>query len=197
MLVLNSLYQYIAAITHNPLTADEKHRIAEGCRLKHLKKKQFTLRAGERCRQLLFIARGAMRMFGVDQKGKQHTVYLALEGTWICDHESLNAQTPSRYCIEALEDCEVIQIQAENLFVLKATVASFRKMMNLHDQHHIIHTQKRVQVTLNLSAEERYRHLLQSNPMFVSRFSQNILASYLGITFETLSRIRKQLALKL
>ncbi len=159
---------------------------------KRYKKGQYMLQEGEVCKYIAFILQGSMRQYSVDAKGGEHILHFGIENWWIGDRESLTMLTPSRYNIEALEDTEVLLITSENLQYLSTNLPAIGKMISMMDQRNFIASQKRIHDALSLTAEERFLELLKHHPDFLQRFPQTMLASYLGITAETFSRIRKK-----
>jgi CRP-like cAMP-binding protein len=142
------------------------------------------------CKYIGFIVKGSARTFTVDEKGHEHILKLSVENWWLTDFESFYQLTPSRFNIEALEELEILQsTNAEIEDVLK-NIPAFSAMSNLISQNNTIATQKRMQA-INYSAEERYEELIRNYPHFLQRFPQNMIASYLGLSPETLSRIKK------
>jgi CRP-like cAMP-binding protein len=140
-----------------------------------------------------FIASGAMRQYSIDNSGNEHITTLALEGWWISDRGSFYNVTPSRYNIDAVEDSTLLVANLERINLLKEQSLTFLKMAHILDQNHSIAAQKRIEASVSYSAEEKYNYLVQVHPEFFNRFPQNMLASYLGLTPETMSRVRKQI----
>jgi hypothetical protein len=133
--------------------------------------------------------------YRVDDKGLEHIVRLSIENWWVCDMESYLMLTPSKYCIDAWEDCDVLLLTKANWVSQLNSIPAFNEMIRKVDENFIIATQKRM-ATISLSAEERYGELKENYPEFLQRFPQHIIASFLGITKETLSRIRSHAARK-
>ncbi|WP_118951707.1 Crp/Fnr family transcriptional regulator [Taibaiella helva] len=187
-----SLRTYINQYSGSELTDEEFARILEACTPRKYRKKQYLLQAGEVCKYVAFVISGAFRMYSVDDKGVEHILHLSIENWWVADRESALMLTPSRYNIDAVEDSEVLLFTSEKMQDLVATVPAMPKMMARLDQRNFIASQKRLHASISLTAEERYLELLNNNPVFLQRFPQNMIASYLGVTPETLSRIRKK-----
>lgn len=188
----NLLYKHLTDLTGVPLSLQEQLLIQQSVQFRRVKKKQYFWSEGDFCKHLVYISKGAVRIYATDEKGREHTICLAVENEWISDYESFHGFTPSQYFMVAMEDCEIFQVSYQNLSHLKNNVSAVRKMIYTNDYHHIIATQKRIYATVYLTAEERFQQMVDHQPHFINRFSQNTLASYLGITFETLSRIRNQ-----
>jgi CRP-like cAMP-binding protein len=156
---------------------------------KKLRKRQYFLQGGEVCKYYGFVVKGAMRQYSVDEKGNEHIVQLSIENWWVGDRESFTMLTPSLYFIDAWEETELLTLTQADLPVLDE-IPAFLEMKAKMDENHHIALQKRVNASISLSAEKRYEALAQMYPEFLQRFPQHIIASYLGITKETLSRVR-------
>lgn len=131
-------------------------------------------------------------MYSVDEKGHEHILRFALESWWVGDHESFNLLVPSRYNIEMLEDTDMLIITNEHIQELRTKMRVLDLAMKDIDKKASIATQNRIHAAISMTAEERYDDLAKKYPLFLQRFPQNMIASYLGISPETLSRIRKR-----
>lgn len=161
---------------------------------KKLRKKQYLLQEGDVCRYTAFVEKGMLRTFTVDEKGNEPILQFSMEGWWIADLYSFLTEEPSMYNIEALEECELLLITKENWEVLLAKVPAFERYFRLLIQNNLIATQRRLMSSLSESAEEKYTKLINNFPGCIQRVPQHMIASYLGITPETLSRIRSHMA---
>lgn len=193
--MLNPLFAYIQARSHTPLSDEDKSVLREALVYRRYKKKQFLLQEGDICKSLSFILKGATRQYLVDGKGNEHILTLSIENWWVGDRESYFKDTPSAYNIDAWEETEVLMLPKTYLERVSA-IPAFREMRMHIDQNYSIAAQKRVLGSISHSAEKRFEELLKSYPEFMQRFPQHIIASYLGITKETLSRIKSQLVKK-
>jgi CRP-like cAMP-binding protein len=146
------------------------------------------------CRYTAFVEKGMLRTFTVDEKGNEPILQFSMEGWWIADLYSFLTEEPSIYNIEALEECELLLITKENWEILLAKVPAFERYFRLLIQNNLIATQRRLMSSLSESAEEKYTKLINNFPGCIQRVPQHMIASYLGITPETLSRIRAQMA---
>jgi CRP-like cAMP-binding protein len=144
------------------------------------------------CKYVGFIVKGAMRQYSVDDKGVEHIVHLYIENYWASDRESAIMLTPSRYNIDAWEDTELLVATVADMRDLIEGVPSFGQMTRLMDQRSFIVSQRRLNSAISNTAEKRYEEFADNYPKFIQRFPQHLIASFLGITKETLSRIRKQ-----
>ncbi|WP_172279143.1 Crp/Fnr family transcriptional regulator [Chryseobacterium sp. LAM-KRS1] len=185
------LFSYIEAHSSSTLSSDDKKFIRELFVYKKIEKKQFFLKQGEICKYCGFIIKGAMKQFSVDDSGKENVINLYLENWWVADRESLLGSKPSIYTIEAYEDTEMLMISKEDINEM-TKVPALNELTKRLDMNHGIAMQNRINNAISLSAAERYHNLFKTHPAFLQRFPQHLIASYLGITKETLSRIRKQ-----
>jgi CRP-like cAMP-binding protein len=186
-----ALFQYIELKSEQKLTEGELQLIKSKFHPKRMRKKQYFLQEGDVCKYIAFIVHGSARMFSVDDKGDEHIVRFALESWWLGDTESFNLLTPSRYNIEILEDSEMLIISVADAVDLRDQNQPFNLTIRAMDKQLSIATQKRIHAAISMTAEERYEDLANTYPQFLQRFSQSMIASYLGLSPETLSRIRK------
>ncbi|UOQ68966.1 Crp/Fnr family transcriptional regulator [Hymenobacter volaticus] len=184
---------YIDAGISTPISDADFARICASFTPKKLKKRAFLLRAGEVCKHFAFVLTGALRMYGVDEKGGEHVLSLGVENWWVGDRESCVLLTPSRYYIDALENTSLLLITHAHMQELIRIVPAMAELMRGLDHRHEIATQKRLEAAISSTAEERYVAFLSQHPTYVHRFPQHLIASYLGILPETLSRVRAKL----
>jgi CRP-like cAMP-binding protein len=185
------LFRYIEKKSALSLNEVEKARIQEKFKQKKLRKKQYFLQEGDVCKYAGFIVSGATRMFLVDQNGREHILKFAIEEWWAADYESFKLHTPSPYYIEAVEDLEMLILTSEQFEHLTNTIPTFAAMLDVLSRRVTIANNKRIQAAISLTAEERYEDLRRTYPEFLRRFSQGMIASYLGVSGETLSRLKK------
>jgi CRP-like cAMP-binding protein len=187
-----SLLQYIQNYSSLPLSQAEIETIKNSFIPKKLRKRQYFLQEGNVCKYGGFIVKGAMRQYSIDDKGAEHIVQLYIENYWASDRESAIMLTPSKYYIEAWEDTELLVITREEMLDLMQKIPSIAQMTRLMDERSFIASQRRLNSTISNTAEKRYTEFIDNHPQFIQRFPQHFIASFLGITKETLSRIRKQ-----
>ena len=190
--MFDSLFKYINSYISTPLTSEQEALIEQTLTPKRFRKKQYLLQEGEVSKYAAFIVKGAMRQYTVDDKGSEHIVQLYIENWWAVDRESFIMLTPSIYNIDAWEDTDVLMMTHADYLNLTNPIPALLEMSRNLDERNYIATQKRLNATLNFSAEQRYAELAKTRPEFLQRFPQHIIASYLGITKETLSRVRTQ-----
>lgn len=159
-----------------------------------LRKRQYLLQEGDVGKYQAFVEKGILRSYTIDDKGAEHILQFASEGWWIADLYSFFTDEPSQYNIDAVEDAEVLLINKTSWNMLLQNVPRFEHYFRILLQNHLIATQRRLMQSLSQSAEEKYIKFTETYPACVQRIPQHMIASYLGITRETLSRLRKQMA---
>ena len=184
-----ALIKYINSYATTPLAESEIELIKNAFVPKKFRKRQYFLQEGEVCKYSAFIVKGAMRQYSVDEKGTEHIVHLSIENWWAVDRESFVMLTPSIYNIDAWEDTDALLSTYADLNMLDQ-IPAIAEMIRKLDERHSIANQRRLNAAISLSAEKRYEEFASCYPEFLKRFPQHIIASYLGITKETLSRIR-------
>lgn len=188
----DSLFKYIETHSQTQLTKSEMEVIKNAFVLKKLRKRQYLLQEGEICKYFSFIVKGAMRQYSVDDKGVEHIVQLSIENWWVGDRESFIMLTPSTYNVDAWEDTELlVTTRAEQLDLLEK-IPSISSMILKMDERHFIASQYRLNSVISQTANKRYEDFASRYPELIQRFPQHLIASYLGITKSSLSRIRNQ-----
>lgn len=155
-------------------------------------KKQTVLPTGTVCQYLYFIETGCLRSFYVDTKGTEHIYQIRMDNNWISDLESFFQQSPSKYAIEALEDTQMLRISYENMEQLYTAVPKLERYFRILFQKAYINSLSRLNATMWETALDRYNAMLKEQPDMFKRVPLIYIASYLGITPESLSRIRRQ-----
>jgi CRP-like cAMP-binding protein len=161
---------------------------------KKLRKRQYLLQEGDVSRYTSFVEKGMLRTFTVDEKGNEPILQFSMEGWWVTDLYSFLTDEPSRYNIEALEDSELLLITKPSWETLLEKVPAFERYFRILIQNNLIATQRRLISSITETAEEQYTKLMATFPTCLQRVPQHMIASFLGITPETLSRIRSQMA---
>ncbi|PJJ58713.1 Crp/Fnr family transcriptional regulator [Hymenobacter chitinivorans] len=174
-------------------TAEELEQIQAVTTIKKLRKRQFLLQEGDVWTYNAFVAKGCMRIYSVDAKGVEHVLGFAVENWWTGDLQSLASGQPSRFNIDAIEDSVVLLIKKENFEHLRQIIPALHELVNAILHRSFLAQQSRIHTVISSSAEEKYRAFLQDFPEFARRIPQHMVASYLGMTTETLSRIRRNL----
>jgi CRP-like cAMP-binding protein len=161
--------------------------------VRKLRKHQFLLQAGDICKQHAFVSKGCLRSYSVDSDGVEHTVKFAVENWWIGDRDSLMSGEPAMLNIDAVEDSEVVLLSTKNFDLICQKIPAFNNMVNNLLQSAYNASQNRILANISLSAIEKYEHFLQRYPDLALRIPQGMIASYLGMSPETLSRVRNQI----
>jgi len=179
------------------LTEEEKILTKTFFLPKKLRKKQYLLQDGDVCKYIAFVEKGLLRSYTIGDNGTEHIIQFAFEGWWIGDQYSFLTGEPSIFNIDAIEDSELLLLTREAEDQMLEKIPKFERYFRIILQNSLIANQRRMAGTLSKSAEERYLELTQSCPdTFNHRLPQHMLASYLGVTPETLSRIRRQISLR-
>jgi CRP-like cAMP-binding protein len=164
--------------------------------IRKVRKRQYFLQAGEVCRVAGFVAQGALKTYSVDEHGKENILSLAIENWWVGDRESFQNETPTPYNIEAVEDSVILSI-SKNEFVEKLiSKPFFLELQRVLTERQALQLLKRLHSTKTLTSEQRLAELEKNYPEMLQRFPQHLIASYLGMTKETLSRIRSNTSRK-
>ena len=186
------MYEQLFESVHEivTLTDDEWELCKNSFRPKRMLKRQFLLQEGDVCRDLAFVEKGALYSYTVDSKGNQHVIRFAFEGWWMANLHSFFTGKPTRLNIEVLEECELLMLDRDNHEKLLDEVPAYERYHRIIVQNAYVAIQQRVENALGLTAEEKYERLIEQNPEFLNRVPLNLVASYLGVTPETLSRVR-------
>lgn len=163
---------------------------------RQVKKKEYLLREGEVCRFEGFVTQGCFRIFTTDREGLESTLYFAVEDWWVTDIDSFTNHAPAHLSIQALEDGEVLLIEKADKESIYASMPKVEKLFRIMTQKSLVALQRRVIRNHTLTAEERYLHFLGAYPDIARRLTNLHVASYLGITHEFVSKIRRKLARK-
>ncbi len=156
-------------------------------------KHAFLLREGEVATHSYYVEQGLLRSYSVDEKGRQHIIQFAPEDWFISETSSVYFHIPSQFSIEAIEETAVVIIDQAYLNYVSAWPV-YQKKNDLSLQTHIRHLQGRINLLLGATAEARYLEFIRLYPSLTQRVPQWMIASYLGISPESLSRVRKELA---
>jgi len=174
------------------LSDDDVLKLEPYLRHMELKRREYLLHEGEVCRYNYFVEKGCLRMFFNNDKMVEQTTQFAIENWWLSDYFSYARQSPSEYAIQAVEKSVIVAVdyhRQDDLFVeLPQLERYFRIMM----QRALSASQLRVKMIYQLSKEEMYRHFNTSYPQFFQRVPQYMIASYLGLTPEYMSELRKK-----
>lgn len=174
------------------ITEEEEKLILSAFEAVSIKKKKDLLVPGEVCGYTYFIVQGCLRSYFVDEKGTEHIYQIRLDNNWISDLESFFSQRPSKYCIEVLENSQLLRLSFDRLEKLYIEVPGLERYFRILFQKAYINALERLNATMWESAVDRYNDLLKEHKDIFQRVPLVYIASYLGITPESLSRIRKK-----
>ena len=163
---------------------------------KRVKKRQFLLQEGDVCKQLAFVTAGCLREYSIDHKGEEHIIQFAVEDWWISDLNSFLTGTASTHNIDALENSEVLLLDKAARDKMLETIPKMERFFRIILESNYIATHRRINEALSATAEERYLAFLKTYPVQAEKLPQNQIASFLGITPQSLSRIRKEMSRK-
>jgi CRP-like cAMP-binding protein len=178
------------------ITDEQFHQLSNFLGSKQLEKGHLLLRAGEICEHVFFVEKGLLRAFTIDDLGKEHVVQFASEGWFISERNSLLFNEPSIFFIDVIERTQVVAMERDFSRITCDISPSFAVFNETLLNNHIRHLQKRVVMMLSATAEARYRYFLEQYPDLTKRVPQWMIASYLGIAPESLSRVRKDMSKK-
>lgn len=176
---------------HIKLTKEEEKFFISLLKHRKLRKRQYLLQAGDVSRYENFVAKGLLRAYTVDAKGQEHIAMFAMEGWWTSDLYSFLTNTPASQHIDALEDSEVFSIEKPDLEKLYEAVPKFERFFRILLQNAFVANQNRILASISETAEQQYLNFIKKYPSLEQRIPQHQIASFLGITPETISRIRK------
>ena len=175
---------------------DELAIIRDHLTPKKLRKKQHLLQEGDVCKFIAFVEKGALRSYTIDEKGTEHIIQFALEGWTISDLYSFLTAEQGTYNIDALEDSQLVLINKTAHETLLKQIWNYETYIRLQLTGAYIAMQRRITSIISLSLEERYAAFNKTHPDIVQRVPQHMIASYMGLTPETLSRVRKRIIQK-
>lgn len=160
---------------------------------KKLRKREFLLREGEIWKYCAFVGTGCLRTYRLDEEGYEHILEFSKERWWTGDVSSISTGKPSKYYIDAVEDTAVVLINTDDFDQLCMEIPKLGILMNNNLKQCLGSNQGRVDIAISYNMEEKYRNFLTEYPDLSMRIPQYMIASYIGITPESLSRLRKQL----
>ena len=176
-----------------PLSASEASIVLDSFKEQQLHKKEVLLFAGDVSSHMRFIAKGCLRAYYMDEMAKEHVVQFGIEGWWVNDLYSYLTQTPAKQFVQALEPTTVLQIHRDALHELYDKVPAMERFYRLKFEKAYVSLQDRTLNAMSRSAEERYLEFRSKYRDIEQRVPQYMVASYLGITPEFLSALRKKM----
>ncbi|MEM0931385.1 MAG: Crp/Fnr family transcriptional regulator [Bacteroidota bacterium] len=183
--LLDNIERYVS------LTAAEKQQLTAVIRPVRIKKRQFIDQPGYVSLYRNYIVKGAFQSFLLDKDGKEHTVQIAVEDWFVSDFYSYITRTPATLFVEALEDAMILQLKYEDIEPLCSEIHALSEYFRVTTEKAFAYSRNRALSSLSMTAEERYLEFMGMYPGIAGRVPQRIIASYLGMTPEFLSKIRK------
>ncbi len=177
---------------HVRLSNEEFNYFVEFTVAKNILKKKLLLKEGEICNYTAFVNSGCLRTYTRDKDGNEHVIQFAIEDYWAGDLYSFLTGNPSTYNIEATQDSNVLLIQNNAMEKVFEKVPKFERFFRILVQRSYIALQQRMSLSQSSSAQEKYENLIKKFPDLELRVAQKHIASYLGITAESLSRIKRK-----
>lgn len=178
------------------LSEKEEKFFTDSLTLQTFPKKTVLLREGEVCQFEGYIQKGCVRVYYLDDNGFEVTILFAIEDWWISDIASFQDQKPSRLNIETLEDSEIYMLNPTTKEKLLTEIPKFERVFRMLVQRNLSTLQNRLVNTISKAASDRYLEFVKVYPSIPQRVPQYYIASYLGVSKEFVSTIRKRLASK-
>ncbi len=178
------------------LSNEELEEVSNSFIQKSFQKKEYILKAGDLSRYECFIAKGCLRAFVINEKGIENNIRFGVENSWIGDLDSFFKQTPATYNIQTVEPSTLLLIDVSKFNKLMDSIPGFEHYFRIMFQYGVMSLQLRMVQELSLSAEERYTEFINKYPYLEQRIPQKHIASYLGMTPEFLSMLRKKISHK-
>ena len=162
--------------------------------LKKISKKEFYLRPGKACRHKAYVNKGCLRNYVIDEHGHERVLFFPIEDWWIADIDSYYSGEPATNFIQAIEDCELLEISKENFQLLENKIPKLSQWYSLKMTRRATTINRRMEELKTMSPRERYLDLLNKRPDIFQRIPLQYIASYLNIEPQSLSRLRKQIS---
>ncbi len=188
------LLDYINRIVE--LTKEEERILVSLISIRKLLKGQFFLQQGDICKFSGFVISGCTKTFYVDDEGQEHVVMFSIEDWWTSDMGSYIAQKPADFNVQCIEKTVLIQFSYEQQEEMLRKIPKLERFFRIIIERAFVASQKRVVRNLSMSAKDRYLFFRNEYPKIEQRIPQYLIASYLGITKEFLSKIKSQLILE-
>lgn len=176
--------------SHGHLTEEELRLLLSKATVRKYRRRQLLVREGEICQHKIFVSKGLLRTYRLQEDGTETIMRFAAENSWNVDHESYHHQTPTKYNIEAIEDSEVILWSRENFEGLLLVIPVLRELSERLRIDTLHASQDRILMNISATSEEKYQAFVNAFPEIFRRVPLHMVASYLGVSRETLSRIR-------
>ena len=175
------------------LTLEEEILLLSKISIRTYLKNQYIVQQGDVCKSVNFIITGCAKTFYMDTEGQEHIVMFSIEDWWTSDLGSFITQEPADFNVQCIENTQLIQFSYDNLEELYIEIPKFERLFRKIVERAFVASQKRIIRNFSLDAKERYKIFKTTYPKIVQRVPQYMIASYLGITKEFLSKIKSQL----
>lgn len=179
-----------------PMDADDIAMLLPRVVERKVKRRQFILQEGDVCQHYNFVVSGCFKIYKIDEKGVEHNIQFVTENDWATDIGSFHAEKPSELYIEAIEPGHILQIKRPDLLFLYVNSPKFDRNFRVIIEDKFVELQNRLLQSFCVNAMDRYLAFLEQYPELSQRLPNTQIASYLGITPEFLSKIRKDLVSK-
>lgn len=176
---------------HIQLTEEEKEKFHEFLVFKQLRKRQYLIQEGTYATHKYFVIKGCLKAYEVDELGNEHIVQFAKEDWWVSDFKAFFKGEKARLNIDCIEDCQLLGIQKDNLELLYAHIPKFERFFRIKLTNAYVSLQDRILSAMEKTSAERYMDFLNTYPNIEQRVPNYLIANYLGIKPESLSRLRK------
>lgn len=162
--------------------------------LKKIQKKEFYLKPGKVCRHKAYVNKGCLRNYVIDEQGHERVLFFPIEDWWVADIDSYYSGEAATNFIQAIEDCELLEISKENFLLLENKIPKLRQWYSVKMTRRAMTINRRMEELKTMSPKERYLDLLKTRPDIFQRIPLQYIASYLNIEPQSLSRLRKQIS---
>ena len=178
------------------LSSEAEKYIYSIAKEKLVSKGEILIREGQTVNKTFFVIQGSLRSFCIDKEGKEHTLQFAIKDWWISDFMAIYNNEPASLTVECITDATVIEFNAQKLDEIYLQFPEFESFQRKNLERHVVSLHKRILNQLQLTALERYNLFLEQYPNIEQHVPNYHIASYLGITQQSLSRVRAEIAKK-
>ncbi|WP_435261096.1 Crp/Fnr family transcriptional regulator [Tenacibaculum sp. nBUS_03] len=188
---MNLLAQYVKNLVN--ISDENLNKFISLFSLTLIKKKDCLLEQGNVCEFEGFIINGCFRLYTIDEKGNEHTLYFGIRNWWVTDLNSFLTKAPAKFTIQALEDSEVLLINKKDKIKAFQEIPEIEKMFRIMTQKSHVALEQRIIRNISTTADQRYLEFITKYPQIAERLTNIQIASYLGISHEFLSKIRRKI----
>ncbi|MFN0292384.1 Crp/Fnr family transcriptional regulator [Pedobacter helvus] len=175
-----------------PLSDEEFELVKSYFKPKEIAKKEYLIKAGQKVTSEFLVEKGLLKAFLFDEKGREHIIQFAMENWWISDYPAYAKQHTGEMCVQALENCFVLELSLEDKNQLCEALPKMYRFYGQKSFGGFVAQQKRVLSMMKNSPNEKYELLLDQYPQLFQRVSKTMIAHFLGVSRETLSRLHKK-----